>query len=405
MTTVSDLEAFEATAWARPADWARDQSTAVRKTQAELTAEAAQVDASWPDPVGMLASAALRSQAASYGELATGYTDGATVIDDAAGELGSRRGELVSAKGDVAGREHVEGPDDQGVVRSTLSWRFSLDPQDYADYFSAASFAKQQTLHIREILMRADGHDRQATVQLMALVGVELPPTTDGPIDLSDTGIVLQADLNSQDRYGDCVSLSTLISIAHSDPDFVREHMRWDEDTGTYQVTVYRDGKPVTVSVDPDTLPSDGSDQSGGTGNPSWLAVYEQALEQEFGDIEDGQTLETPMERITGRDSDNGDTLSPDEIRERLDRDPPAIITTATSGAEPQPADVDPTKRLVEGHAYTVRGVDADGNIVLQNPWGPNGGWDGEQYYPGEVHLTPEEYDRWCNGSSTGSTR
>ena len=106
------------------------------------------------------------------------------------------------------------------------------------------------------------------------------------------------------------------------------------------------------------------------------------------------------MERITGQDSDNGGTLSPEEIREALDRDPPAIITTATSGAEDQPDDVDPTKRVVDNHAYTVRGVDADGNIVLQNPWGPNGGWDGDQYYPGEVHLTPEEYERWFSGSS-----
>lgn len=406
MTTVSDLEAFDAGVWQQPAEWCRTQSKAVTETQGELVAEAAAIDRSWPDPVGAMASAALRDQAASYGELATGYDDGATVIEDAAGGpggLGELHDDLVTAKSEVVAHPHMDGPDDNGVVRSTIRFTLTLDLSKYVEYFQCATYANQQTLRIREILMRADGRDRQATVQLMGLVGVQLPPTTDGPIDLSDTGIVLQADLNSQDRYGDCVSLSTLISIAHSDPDFVRDHMKWDPATGTYQVTVYDDGKPVTVSVDPTTLPADGSDQAGGTNNPSWLAVYEQALEQQFGDIEDGQTLETPMERITGNDSDNGDTLSPDEIREALDRDPPAVITTATSGADEQPADVDPTKRVVEGHAYTVRGVDSDGNIVLQNPWGPNGGWDGEQYYPGEVHLTPDEYRRWFNGASVGS--
>jgi hypothetical protein len=37
----------------------------------------------------------------------------------------------------------------------------------------------------------------------------------------------------SQDRYGDCTTLSTLIGIAHSDPDFVYLHMAWDPTTGT----------------------------------------------------------------------------------------------------------------------------------------------------------------------------
>lgn len=402
MTTVTDLLAFDPATWQRSAEWARKRAKTAAETQTELTTQAAAIDKAWPDPVGAMASAELREQAASFGELATAFDDGATVIDDAAGQMTDRKDELTQLQADVAGHPHLDGPDDHGNVRSTLPFPtiFPPDVPKIIEFFQCRSLAGQQTLKAREILMRADGHDRQSTIALMALVGIDLPPSTDGPIDLSDTGIVLQADLNSQDRYGDCVSLATLVSIAHSDPDFIREHMVYDPATGTYRVTLYEDGRPVTVSVDPDDLPADGSDQAGGTGNPSFLAVYEQALEQQFGDIEDGQTLETPMERITGQDSDNGGTLSPEEIREALDRDPPAIITTATSGAEDQPDDVDPTKRVVDNHAYTVRGVDADGNIVLQNPWGPNGGWDGDQYYPGEVHLTPDEYERWFNGSS-----
>ena len=395
MITVSQLVAFDPASWNNAAGWARDRGKESTEAQAELEVQALKLAAAWPSWVGQLAVAAIRGQAAAQGELATAYTDGATVIDDCSLGIVGLRDQMKDLQQTVAGTADLSGPDDVGVVTSTKG--FSLT--EILDWLRVRAQAGQLTITAREILMQATDKDRGATIQLMGLIGIEVPDTGDGPIDLTDDGIVLQADLNSQDRYGDCTTLSTLIGIAHSDPDFIRRHMVWDPTTGTYQVTLYRDGKPVTVSVDPSTLPIDGSQQAA-TNKPSWLSVYEQAIEQEFGDVEDGQFEDVPIERITGKDVPLGPPPSPDDIRDAMERDPRGVVTADTANAPEQPDDVDPTKRVVPGHTYSVRGLDADGNVILQNPWGPNGGWVDGKYYPGEVHLSPEEYERWFSNGA-----
>ena len=80
MITVSQLASFDPASWQSSAEWARDQAKTAGEAQQELEAQAGSIDTSWPDFVGQLASAALRSLAASHGELATGYLDGVTVI-------------------------------------------------------------------------------------------------------------------------------------------------------------------------------------------------------------------------------------------------------------------------------------------------------------------------------------
>ena len=395
MITVTQLASFDPASWQSFADWARARGKASLKAQQDLETQAAEVAKAWPSFVGQLAASVLRGQAASYGELATAYDDGATVIDDAAQGMTQLRTQIEGVQKTVAGEAYLEGPDDAGFVKST----FPLSLLKIIEYLQHLTLARQLTLSAREILMQADGRDREATLALLALIGIDLPPTNDGPIDLTDEGIVLQADLNGQDRYGDCTTLSTLISLAHSDPNFIREHMKWDPSTGTYQVTLYQDGKPVTVSVDPATLPTDGSQQAA-TNKPSWLSVYEQAIQQQFGDIPNGQFEDVPIARITGHDVPLGPPPSADDIRHGMDQDPPAVITADTANAPEQPDNVDPAKRVVPGHTYAVRGVDSDGNVVLQNPWGPNGGWHDGKYYPGEVHLTPGEYQRWFSNGA-----
>lgn len=395
MITVSQLTSFDPASWNAAAEWARTRGKQSTEAQAELEAQAAKLAAAWPSWVGQLAVAAIRNQAAAQGELATSYADGATVIDDCSLDISGLREEMKKLQATVAGTADLAGPDDAGVVTCTKG--FSL--LEIIDWLELRALAGQHTISAREILMQATDKDRGATIALMALIGIDLPDTGDGPIDLTDEGIVLQADLNGQDRYGDCTTLSTLIGIAHSDPDFIRRHMVWDPATGTYQVTLYRDGKPVTVSVDPDSLPTDGSQQAA-TNKPSWLSIYEQAINQEFGDIPDGQFEDVPIERITGKDVPLGPPPSTDDIRDAMAGDPPGVVTADTANAPDQPADVDPAKRVVPGHTYCVRGLDADGNVILQNPWGPGGGWHDGKYYPGEVHLTPEEYQRWFSNGA-----
>ena len=395
MITVSQLASFDPASWQSSAEWARDQAKTAGEAQQELEAQAGSIDTSWPDFVGQLAAAALRSLAASHGELATGYLDGVTVIEDAAEGMTQLRDQIKQVQATVAGDARVSGPDDQGNVSSTVPF----DLLKLVEFLQALTYARQLTVQAREVLMQATDRDRAASTALLALIGIDLPPSNDGPIDLSDDGILLQADLNAQDRYGDCTTLSTLIGIAHSDPDFIRDHLTWDPESGTYQVTLYEDGKPVTVSVDPDSLPTDGSQQAA-TNKPSWLSIYEQAIEQQFGDVENGQFEDVPIDRITGEDVDLGPPPSADDIRDAMDQDPPAVITADTANAPEQPDDVDPSKRVVHGHTYSVSGLDADGNVVLQNPWGPNGGWADGKYYPGEVHLTPSEFKQWFSNGA-----
>ena len=249
MITVSQLAAFDPSSWDRAAEWARAKGKKAREAQTELGSQADKLATAWPSWVGQLAVSAIRDQATAQGELATAYDDGATVIDDAALGMVGLRDQIKDLQATVAGTPDVRGPDDQGVVEATRAFSFT----DIIEFLKVRALAGQLTITAREILMQATDKDRGATIALMALIGIDLPDTGDGPIDLTDEGIVLQADLNSQDRYGDCTTLSTLIGIAHSDPDFIRRHLVWDPATGTYQVTLYRDGEPVTVSVDPDS--------------------------------------------------------------------------------------------------------------------------------------------------------
>ncbi|WP_210650930.1 C2 family cysteine protease [Nocardioides sp. SYSU D00065] len=393
MITVSRLVAFEPGPWQSAAEWSRERGKAARRTETDLDQEAAKVAQAWPSPVGQLAAAILRQQADAQGELAVAYDDAGVVIDDATIAMGDLRQQMVSLQATVAGTPDMSGPDDSGVVTGTRAF------DNLVEFLQNRAAAGQFTITAREILMQATDRDRAASIALLGIVGIDVPPTNDGPIDLSDDGIQLQADLNAQDRYGDCTTLSTLIGIAHSDPDFIRRHMVWDPETGTYQVTLYRDGEPVTVSVDPATLPTDGSQQAA-TNKPSWLSVYEQAIQQEFGDVANGQFEEVPIARITGEDVPRTGPPSAADIERAMDQDPRGVITADTANAPAQPDNVDPAKRVVPGHTYCVRGLDADGNVILQNPWGPGGGWHDGKYYPGEVHLTPEEYERWFSNGA-----
>src|SRR5699024_11974574 len=58
----------------------------------------------------------------------------------------------------------------------------------------------------------------------------------------------------------------------------------------------------------------------------------------------------------------------------------------------------------VSTHVYVVTDVREDGRVVLQNPWGPDGGLqEGDDVHkPGELVLTEEEYrERFQNVTVT----
>ena len=393
MITVSQLTGFDRSTWDEFAAWARARAKAARETSTDLYVEASRVELSWPDHNGARAARRLRAEAQSHGELATQLATTGTSITDACTEMAEESTKLRTVAALVAQHEHLVGPDEAGRVTESTG---EVDLRSVLEHINCVA-ALQLTLRARTALVRATGLDNQTRLILLGGAGTGTQTAADGPLDLSDTGIALQAEVNAQDRFGSCVTLATLLGLASADPSFIRRHMKWDPDTRSYRVTLYRFGIPVTTSVPLSSVHANGSDVAGASGHPTWLSVYEQAIEQVFGDIEDGQLVRTGLARITGQQAPLWVEPSVQDIERALAQDPPGTVVAGTSGGHPQPHDVDPAKRLVPNHAYSVRGIDAAGNVVLQNPWGPSGGYakDTKRYYPGVVRLTPAEYRRW----------
>ncbi len=260
--------------------------------------------------------------------------------------------------------------------------------------------ARMLTYQVRVILTAADTVDEADAAALAALAAEQIPTPQRGPIDLDDESIRLTADINQQDGYGDCATLALLTGISEVDPQWVRDHMRWDPDKQCYLVTVYdpETGQPREVEVDPATLPTSGAQAYGGS--PTWLAVMEEAYASEFGPefTDYGKTFDEAAAYVLGTRGESH-PASFDDIRATIEGEPPGAVVVGTTGFD-QPRYTDPSRRLVDGHAYVVTGFDDAGNIVLQNPWGPNGGYaqDGT-YCPGEVHLTETEFKMWFGDS------
>lgn len=407
MITVSRLQRFDSEPWDRFARWARTRAATASASSAELTAEAARLVASWPDRNGGSAAARLRARAAEHRELADRCSTASEAISVTVDNLESEQTNLNRTIADIAKAAHLSGPSETGTVTTTCE----LDLLTVVDTLVHRVMALQLTNRVRTTLVHATGLDNQAA---LLLNGVEGEPTAaDGPLDLSDAGIRLQAEVNSQDRYGSCVSLAILLGLAKADPGFVRRHLQWDPRTKTYLVTLYKDGERTVTRVDPARLPREGSDVAGtgrrgthpGSHRPTWLTVYEQAIEQVFEDVRDPQSLPTVMERITGRSVWSAVEPSVQDIERVMAQDPPGTVVACTSGGWPQPPTVDPALRLVPNHCYTVLGIDANGNVVLQNPWGPSGGYDDDRHCPGVVRLTPAQYHTWFGGGAAVAPR
>ena len=142
---------------------------------------------------------------------------------------------------------------------------------------------------------------------------------------------------------------------------------------------------------------------AGSTKVPTYLSVSEEAMRQQHPDIVTlGSNFAEAPAIITGKPSTETPArdTSFDTVRAAAEGHPSAAVTIATpNAAEQQPPDVDPSKRIVQGHAYSVQGFDDQGRIILRNPWCPEGGTGSDgTYSPGEVRLTEDEYRRWLGG-------
>lgn len=228
-------------------------------------------------------------------------------------------------------------------------------------------------------------------------------------------------DQINQGNAGDCWFIASIGAELQQNPDFVSEHMV-DNGNGTYTVTFYDDGEPVEITVDGEIPTRNGGSDSTGshtnpdwsTDGPLWLAIYEKAYASFKGDYHaiEGGYGDEGMSDLTGRDAERtspgdgvfGGGMSLDDIQQELAAHHPVTVgTTDDSGFWPWQDDDDDLvddQQLVSHHEYIVQEVNSmpDGTkqIVLTNPWGPNGS------APYHVTLTESAYEQWINEVSVG---
>ncbi|MCF4120349.1 C2 family cysteine protease [Antribacter sp. KLBMP9083] len=216
-----------------------------------------------------------------------------------------------------------------------------------------------------------------------------------------------------QGSLADCWFLASAGAVAKQDPEWLREHMRYNAQDGTYTVTFYRDGEPVEITVEANVMSDAAGDPSG---NPSWISVYEKAaavfMGGEYGDIEYDDPA-TALEMITGKETDSADTdpflpwsdpPSFSSIQDQLDSGKPVVASSKDGGGwfGDGPSD----DEVVANHVYVVDGVSADGKtITLINPWGPSGGTGSDgNTKPGTITMTADEFYENFGSVTTGSS-
>jgi len=214
-----------------------------------------------------------------------------------------------------------------------------------------------------------------------------------------------------QDSLGDCFFVATLGAIADQQPQTIRDAISYDADTGSFNVTLYDGGKPVTINVTQQELEYNLSRGGGSlvdnktTDIGIWPAVMETAyakmndsnpadgLKQGFDVINGGGKARDAMEVVTG---DRGTDITYDkgffedknDAIDRLAKQAQAALGVG----RPLTLSTDPESRsllerikgddgtqdgLVDNHVYvveSVENVDGEWQVTLRNPWGTNNG-------------------------------
>ncbi|MEO3752135.1 C2 family cysteine protease [Streptomyces sp. B6B3] len=219
-------------------------------------------------------------------------------------------------------------------------------------------------------------------------------PPSDQP--MFENGTVSADDINQGD-FNDCWFLAPLASLAESNPDFIREGIR-ENDNGTVSVRLWdAEGNMQWVTVSAELPLDENGDpvSASDAGQPLWPAYYEKAFAQVYGDGDGPEGTyagiewdyqENAVPYLTGGE---GEDISSgfwdfggsnfDNVKEAFENG--KAVTVSSTGDAPDSWE---DQGYIDRHVYYVVGFTDDGNILLGNPWGSN-------YDP--IEATPEEFE------------
>lgn len=227
----------------------------------------------------------------------------------------------------------------------------------------------------------------------------------DIPLDVEQFGI----EAMGQEGFDNCVTVSSLASLAEQDPQFFADRVRQVDDEH-YEVELYIDGEWRTVTVKDEVHRSGSRDD----GQQNWLTLYEQALIQEGILTEDGDYARRGgavdvFEAVTGTEgtrhigypgqySGVEPALTFDQAIAAHEEGRAVVLGTDDSSA----VSSDGSVHLAERHAYAIESVNPDGTITVVNPWGEDGNYGGED---GEyrVTVTREQFEGLFDGAYTSA--
>ena len=198
-------------------------------------------------------------------------------------------------------------------------------------------------------------------------------------------------DVN-QDGIGDCYLVATMSAIAHADPQWIKDRISYDPQTGLFDVTLW-DGSqwrhiPISQADVDANIAAGGASGVDGAGAPDrnaplWPAVLESAYAkmkapgQGIGGVQSGVTPPA-LEALTGN---NGDWIIPatewltpsqhidTQIADALNGHQPVMLSTSVLTGD--------VAGLSAQHVYSVEsisGTGSDATVTLRNPWGPDDG-------------------------------
>lgn len=193
------------------------------------------------------------------------------------------------------------------------------------------------------------------------------------------------ADVN-QDPIGDCYLVATMSAIANANPQWIKDRIKFNPQTGQFDVTLWDGSQWRHVMVTQSDIDSNIAQQGAsgvdnfGQGAPLWPAVLESAYQKMKAPGKDLTAIEsglTPpaLEALTGN---NGRWIFPatefftpsqhidSQIAGALQNHQPVMLSTSVMGGP-----------LADQHVYSIEaitGTGSDAMVTLRNPWGADNG-------------------------------